>query len=95
MTDPTIHELKTWPVYFDAVRRGEKVFEVRRNDRAFQRGDIVRLLRTREDRTYEVEYDYRGDPAFVIERRIGWFLQGGQLGIEPGFCVFSLEEIDN
>ena len=27
------HILKTWPNYFDAVKRGEKPFEVRRDDR--------------------------------------------------------------
>jgi hypothetical protein len=37
------HELKIWPQYFDAVIRGDKMFEVRGTDRDFQTGDDVRL----------------------------------------------------
>lgn len=37
------HYLKTVQPYFDAQERGEKPFEVRRNDRAFLVGDILHL----------------------------------------------------
>ncbi len=37
------HELKIWPQYYEAVAGGEKTFEVRVNDRNFQRGDEVEL----------------------------------------------------
>jgi len=43
------HELKCWPTYFDAVARGEKTFEVRKNDRFFQQGDTVVLKRLSEN----------------------------------------------
>lgn len=38
------HYLKTLPVYFDAVQRGDKTFEIRKNDRDFQTGDMLVLL---------------------------------------------------
>jgi hypothetical protein len=38
-----IHELKTIPVYFSRTETGTKKFELRRNDRDFQVGDILRL----------------------------------------------------
>jgi len=38
-----IHELKTWPEYFEQVRNGNKPFEVRKNDRYFSEGDEVLL----------------------------------------------------
>lgn len=38
------HELKTWPVAFEAVWAGMKTFEIRLNDRFYQRGDHVVLL---------------------------------------------------
>lgn len=86
------HELKTWPVYFDAVARGEKTFEVRRDDRGFQKGDLVRLLRTSERMPHQVDYDYDGKPNYEITREISYVLTGGQFGIEPGYVVLGLKE---
>ena len=37
------HHLKTLPLYFDAIGRGTKRFEVRWNDRGFKEGDVVSL----------------------------------------------------
>ena len=38
-----IHELKTKPEYFGAARKRQKNFEIRRDDRDFQVGDLVKL----------------------------------------------------
>lgn len=38
-----IHELKISPEYFDAVAQDIKPFEVRKNDRDFKVGDILKL----------------------------------------------------
>jgi hypothetical protein len=67
------HELKTWPAYFDAVERGDKMFEVRLDDRNFAVGDVLRLREwcpTRGDYTgreakRRVTYVLRDYPAFV------------------------------
>jgi hypothetical protein len=37
------HYLKTWPVFFAAVARGRKPFEVRNDDREFDDGDVIVL----------------------------------------------------
>lgn len=83
-----IHELKTWPTYWDAVQRGDKLFEVRKNDRFFQAGDIVELIRlTRDSPSAHPSIPVE---AHTLRFRVGPVLQGGQFGIEPGYCVFSL-----
>lgn len=95
------HELNTWPTYWDAVARGEKLFEVRRNDRFFQAGDVVELIRLTLDKaTASYDLDYGDDGRGFGEQkklrfRIGPILQGGQFGIEPGFCVFSLMPVND
>lgn len=91
------HNLKTWPAYFDAIERGDKKFEVRRDDRGFQKGDIVVLQRTREDRPWEVDMVYekplKSHAKKELRRRIGYVLTGGQFGIEPGYVVLQLEDV--
>jgi Domain of unknown function (DUF3850) len=42
--EPTTHRLKSWPESFRAILAGRKRFEIRRDDRNFQPGDIVELL---------------------------------------------------
>lgn len=37
------HVLKTWPAPFEAVWRGDKTFEVRLDDRCYQKGDTFTL----------------------------------------------------
>ena len=87
------HHLKTWPTYYDAVQRGEKNFEVRKNDRAFQKGDVVVLERTEADGSGHVPFFDGGWPPGPKDQmafRIGFVLAGGQFGLEPGYCVLSL-----
>ncbi len=92
----TEHKLKTWTRYWDAVASGEKTFEVRLNDRAFQTGDILVLEKyDRERHSYEFENysNILGKPK-SIRKRITFLLQGGQFGIEPGYCVLGLGEVE-
>lgn len=38
-----VHFLKTWPGFFLALQKGEKTFELRKNDRDFVCGDVLNL----------------------------------------------------
>jgi hypothetical protein len=92
MTEATEHELKTWARYWEAVADGRKTFEVRKNDRAFQTGDILILYKTDELGRYIYESREIGAERFKLRKRITYLLQGGQFGIEPGYCVLGLGE---
>lgn len=95
-----VHELKTVAYCWDAVESGAKKFEVRRNDRGFQPGDTV-VLRKLDSSGINLAIKSRVPHGrityYELKFKIGWILQGGQFGIEPGYCVFSLEplEVDN
>ncbi len=39
----SIHELKTWPEYFEDVARGLKPFEIRNDTRGYCVGDLLHL----------------------------------------------------
>lgn len=86
------HVLKTLPPYFDATARGDKPFDVRRDDRGFQKGDTLRLReflpRPPGLTSYERERNSFTGREIICD--VLWILTGGQFGIEPGFVVMGL-----
>ena len=93
---PRYHTLKTWPDYWWAVAEGGKNFEVRRDDRGFQKGDTVSLLcfdpKKEKYMSDSANHAMNAASAMEITREITWILTGGQFGIEPGYVVFGLSE---
>ena len=91
MARQTDHKLKTIGRYFDAVADGSKTFEVRKNDRAFQTGDTITLVRLDDNGCYTTG---PGGMWTTVEitKRITYLLQGGQFGVEPGYCVLGLAD---
>lgn len=83
----TTHFLKTWPAYWMAVERGDKTFEVRKNDRAYQAGDTLMLQYFDPERP---PHDWEGLARHPLERLVTFVLPGGQFGIEQGFVVMGL-----
>ncbi len=85
------HDLKTWLPYFDAVADGRKLFEVRKNDRDYKVGDVLRLL------PYDTEKQkvVRRNGYHHIDCEVLYVLSGGQFGVESGYVVMGLEsELD-
>ena len=82
-----LHHLKIKEEFADAIVRGEKTFEIRINDRGFQKGDLIEFITVQEDlpfpdchpihnRTYEITYVMNG-----------W-------GLKNGYVVFGIREED-
>ena len=42
-TGKKVHELKTWPEFFKAIKSGAKTCEIREDDRGFSVGDVLKL----------------------------------------------------
>lgn len=80
-----IHQLKTWPEYFQRVRDCHKTFEVRKSDRDYQVKDILKLM---EYNPHAKEYTGR-----ISYRQVSYILHGGSFGIEPGYCVMGFEHV--
>jgi hypothetical protein len=82
---PVVHEMKAWCVYFDAVARGDKPFELRRDDRGgFNPGDVLHLRRF--DRVTD---EYTGAELWVP---VTYVIDGpNQFGVREGFSVLGLD----
>lgn len=73
------HELKTWPEFFKHIWSGEKTFELRKDDRGFRAGDILRL------REWTKKNAYTGREVIA---KATYILSG--LGLEDGWVVIAI-----
>jgi len=76
------HEIKIWPPFFVAVSKGEKTFEIRKNDRDYKPGDVIFM---REFSPKDNRYTGR-----LLSAEIGFVYSGKDFGVKEGYCVFSL-----
>ncbi|MBD3778487.1 MAG: DUF3850 domain-containing protein [Micrococcales bacterium] len=101
----TTHDLKTQTPWFNRVAAGEKRAEIRKHDRDFQVGDMVRLIEVTEygsPRTTWVPEgrDERGrftagySKKHVVTARITHVLPGKQAdGIADDYCLLSIQVV--
>lgn len=81
------HDLKVWPEFFDALVDGRKSFEIRKNDRGYQKGDTLLL---REYAPGPDEYTGR-----ELRRHVMYILSGDDplgyaFGLRSGFVAMGL-----
>ena len=74
-----IHELKILPEYFHAVKVGAKRFEVRKDDRPFEVGDVLRLR----------EFDGQKYTGEEVDVEVSYILRGSEY-CKDGYCVLSI-----
>ena len=77
------HALKTVQPCFDEVMSGDKMFDLRINDRPFKVGDVIIL------QEYSIEEGYSGaELTFTI----GYILRDAyQLGLRTDYCILGLK----
>lgn len=79
-----LHALKLHKNFWDVVMAGEKTFEVRNNDRGFQKGDIVVFSMVSDSGPIGSAED---DKKFMITYVLsGW-------GIKEGHVVFGIKPL--
>lgn len=81
------HHLKCWPVYYERVTAGQKMFEIRNNDRDFQVGDTIVLLEW--DPKTESYTGSRTDQLLIT------YALHEHEGLFSGFVILQLSPLDN
>ena len=76
------HYLKCETEYYQAVERGDKTFELRKNDRNYQVGDLLHLKET----VNGVYTERQLKPKEVV-----YILEGGKYGLEEGYVIMQLK----
>lgn len=81
------HNLKTWPPFFEAVLEGRKTFELRRDDRGFEVGDVLQLQ--------EWNPEAAALTGRVVDRQVAYLVRNvPEFGLQPGFVVLGLAEVE-
>ena len=82
-----VHELKTWLEFFKGVAKGDKDFEIRRDDRDFRVGDILWLREwDPATRTYS---------GRELHRQIKYMTERGNPWVKEGFVVLGLRAVSD
>ena len=80
-SDERRHRLKLAKMFFGAVDTGKKSFELQKNDRNYQIGDILELH----------EMSDGEETGRVTEKQVIYILEGFK-GLEEGYCILGLKE---
>jgi len=80
---PMIHELKTWPGPFEAVRTGAKRYELRKADRDFRVEDWLNLR--------EWDPTSRSYTGRQLWAEVTYITRGGEWGLPDGLRVLGID----
>jgi hypothetical protein len=85
MSLPKLHKIKLREEFADAVLYGDKTFEVRENDRGYQKDDLVQF------KVIDRSLVPISHPITKETYRITYVLNGW--GIEQNYVVFSIKNV--
>lgn len=82
-----VHELKCWTGFFEEMFNGRKNFDIRKDDRGYREGDV---LRQRE--FIAPEEAARGTyTGRELRQRVTYIMRGPMLGLQAGWVIMSVE----
>lgn len=76
------HELKIFPEYYEAVAKGYKTFELRKDDREYQVGDGIILKEWDWEKEKFTGRQYEGIIIYILR-------DCEMYGLKDGYCIFG------
>lgn len=94
-----LHELKILHEYLIDVSIGKKTFELRKNDRDYQVGDLIRFIDVREDDYTANKNIYKNQIEPNIDEntlyRITYVLKDVEkYGLNKDYCILAIKKLD-
>lgn len=87
-----LHELKIRHDYLIDVTLGTKTFELRKNDRDYQEGDLIRFIDIREDNTKNDVEPYIDENTLY---RITYVLKNVEkYGLDKDYCILAIKKLE-
>lgn len=81
-----LHELKIKDDYFNAILRGDKAFELRKNDRDYQVGDLIHFVGIDN-----LEYFGHSKDAYQI---IYILKDVPKYGLDKDYCILGIKKLE-
>ena len=94
-----LHELKILHEYLVDITIGTKTFELRKNDRDYQVGDLIRFIdKDYADRDYKLFHKYDDTEPYIDENqlyRITYVLKDvGVFGLDKDYCILAIKKLE-
>lgn len=91
----TLHELKILHEYLVDVDLGKKTFELRKNDRDYQVGDLIRFIDIREDDSTANKSRIEPNIDENTLYRITYVLKDvDQYGLDRDYCILAIKKLN-
>lgn len=89
----TLHILKIKTEYFDEIVIGRKTFELRKNDRNYQVGDLIHFVETNGKEFYGYYYGIERQHNRVYQ--ITYVLKDVQeYGLDKDYCILGIKKLE-
>ncbi|UZR95922.1 DUF3850 domain-containing protein [Chondrinema litorale] len=77
------HEITILKKFAKANHKGVKPWELRKNDRNYKVGDFIKF--------HVIDDETKEPTGFIYRRKIKYLFEGGEYGLEKGYCIMTLE----
>lgn len=90
-----LHELKILHEYLVDVDLGKKTFELRKNDRDYQVGDLIRFIDVREDDSTANKNQIEPNIDENTLYRITYVLKDVEkYGLDKDYCILAIKKLN-
>ena len=88
-----LHELKIKHEYLVDIARGVKTFELRKNDRDYQVGDLIRFIDIKQSDSDKCDCDIYIDKDTLY--KIIYILKDvPQYGLDKDYCILAIKKVE-